>query len=178
MKITIGIDPGTLESGVVVVGEKEDGRLFIISAGNFPNEDIVNHDLLPGFSYTDCVIEKFIAHGTIGSSSTETIFWAGRFFQKFNDSYGKEPGLVGRTKVLNRILTKEEQKAKGTADSKVRRKMIEHFGKEATKKAKVTEHAWQALGLVYAYTEISRNEKPGHGQRTKGVIRARRKAKA
>ncbi len=143
----LGVDPGTTISGVV----RMRGEDIEYAKGEMDNEEIF--DLLPTADIL--VIELFVIHGAVGSSCRDTILFTGRLWQAWKILKGKEPVFLTRTKVTSRLgfATKEARKDTRAMDTKVTELMRELYG-DKPKKAGVTYHAWQALGLLTAYNRI------------------------
>lgn len=80
MKKVFAIDPGTFESGYVVVFIDDDHSVKIIEHGKLKNEDIL--EMLPMHG-ASVVIEMIACYGMpVGREVFETCLWIGRFLEK------------------------------------------------------------------------------------------------
>lgn len=143
----LGVDPGSAISGVVI----KDGEEITFAAGKLENEKIF--DL---FALADAlVIELFVLHGGGGNECRDTLLFTGRLWQAWKAAKGQDPVFLTRIKVTSvlGLNTKEAKQKPGSMDSKVTKLMSELYGDKA-KAAKVTYHAWQALGLVTAFERV------------------------
>lgn len=135
------IDPGPVVSGYY--GVSTSGT---IKAGVMDNEILLQ--LLPACSlHHDCLaIEMMEARGMpLGKESLETVFWAGRFYQKW------QPGNVWY--VFRRDVKLYLCGSVRAKDANIRQALIDIYGPPDTKKrpnpatAGVKSHAWAAMAV-------------------------------
>lgn len=138
----LAIDPGTVESGVVLF---DCGK--VISAGVIPNDDVLK--IVADDRSEILAIELFVAtNQRLGNESIETIHWAGRFHQSCGD-----PGsamLIPRYQVKKSLGLGHRD-----GDKEVKAALIAAIGPKGTKKEPgptfgVSSHAWAALGVAWA----------------------------
>ena len=145
----IGIDPGTEQSGLVVM---VDGR--VTSCGVYPNDEVLNE--LDFHGGCPVAIEMIASYGmAVGKEVFETCVWIGRFLQAAGEDRVR---LVYRKDVKLHLC--QSVKAK---DANIRQALIDKFGgsKEAAigKKATpgplfgVASHAWAALAVAVTALE-------------------------
>lgn len=154
----IGIDPGTKESGVVVMARQG----MIILAEIVDNNDLLNHDYLIQSPLNDImVVEKIVSMGmAVGQQVFDTVFFTGRIYERF----------VGRVNTFYSMPRREvkmhlcgNNRAK---DSNIRQALIDKYpaiggGKVpqiGTKKEpgplfNIKSHCWSALALCITYKE-------------------------
>jgi hypothetical protein len=150
----IGIDPGTTHSGWARIGEKS------VWGGVDDNGAILGRIAVDWLEdWLDCVgprpiiaIERLRGSGrAVGFETIQTIEWVGRFVEAHNQATGQLPLLLTRHEVLKALgLTR----GTGTADSRVRAKMVEIYGEPGSKSKPgatygITGHAWQALAVAH-----------------------------
>lgn len=145
----IGIDPGTEQSGLVIM---VDGR--VTSCGVYPNDEVL--DELHIHAGTPIAIEMIASYGmAVGKEVFETCVWIGRFMEAAGADRVR---LVYRKDVKLHLCGSPRAK-----DANIRQALIDKFGgsKEAAigKKAKpgplfgVTSHAWAALAVAVTALE-------------------------
>jgi hypothetical protein len=148
----LAIDPGTSESGFVVL--EADGT--IDGTGVIPNDKML------AFIWTwsqDVAVERFEARGmAIGDESIETIIWTGRFVEAARWWHEIPATLVKRSEVKSHLCG--TQKAK---DTNIRAALIDIFGPPGTKAAPggtygVKSHAWAALGVAATVRGLQPNQ--------------------
>lgn len=149
MSYLIGIDPGTEQSGLVIM---VDGR--VASCGVYDNDTVLEE--LRIHAGTPVAIEMIASYGmAVGREVFETCVWIGRFLQEAGPDYVR---LVYRRDVKVHLC--QSAKAK---DANIRQALIDKFGgsKEAAigKKASpgplygVASHAWAALAVAVTALE-------------------------
>ena len=150
MKTILGIDPGTFESGFVLVKTKEDGSVILIGSGVIPNQKAI--DIIIGANPADeLVIEMINSQGmAVGIETFETCVWIGRFVQAWSERHTNMALRVFRRDVKDSLCG--SQKAK---DSNIRQALIDRFGEQGTKKNPgpmygMKSHTWPALAVVVA----------------------------
>lgn len=149
--LIIGIDPGPLESSLVVL---EDMR---VETGwhpfTMPNADMLSQ--LIGLSE---VKERFLAIEMIqhmgmpaGAELFETCVWIGRFMERFGP---ERTALIPRGKVKNHICGSSRAK-----DANIRQALIDRLGPRGTKENPgptygIKGHEWQALAVAVTYADL------------------------
>lgn len=153
----IGIDPGTSQSGIVVI---RDGK--IVDSGCWPNERVreevstIGHDLL--------AIEWIQSMGmSVGKEVFETCMWAGRFAET------SKANLV-RFVPRGRIKLHHCGSARAK-DGNIVQSMKDKHGDKGTKKDPgfffgVSSHAWQACAVALYCIEDGSHESEIHIQKT------------
>lgn len=148
----MAIDPGNEYSGVVVFNTQNEKIYWF---GKYEN-NILNKIIEKNHTKIDCFVFEMIAsYGVAGKTVFDTCVWIGRFIQNI-ETLGKHKWFrVVRSKILSHILGK---KKKGeiivgpkSKDSRVRLKMLEHFGEDKTKG--FAKDAWQALALAKYFSD-------------------------
>lgn len=144
----IAIDPGTYQSGVVVVDDEEilysaidDNGALVGNIAAFANEEAF------------LVIEMVASYGkAVGREIFETCVWIGRFWEAINNIPAERKYLVYRKKVLSAICGTTKAK-----DSDVRRAIIARYGEGSIAKGGalqgIKRDIWQALALAIAFKE-------------------------
>lgn len=140
--IILAIDPGTLQSGVVLF----DGSR-VITANVLPNEDVLK--IVADDRSDMLAIEKIVSYGSVVDNNTfDTCEWIGRFQQAW--ACPEEVVKVKRRQV------KEALGLRGSAkDKDVNAAIQAQVGPKGTKAARgptygVASHAWAALGVAFA----------------------------
>ena len=151
MKTIIAIDPGTLESAIVLWEADQ-----ISSKDILPNERIL--DRLVALASTDLhtsivVIEQVRSYGmAVGAEVFDTVFWSGRFAERWA-SHGGQFAQMPRMDV--KMFWCKSAKAK---DANIWAAMKDRFGEPGKKAAPgflfgVTSHERAALALAVAFAE-------------------------
>ena len=149
MSIILGIDPGPVTSGVVLLV----GGKIAHAVAELPNQSILemlaadpDSDIDPWPQLVACETMQ-AAYDTIGASTIQTMMWAGEF------RHARRP---------HRWLELTRQQVKAAVcgsvlanDAGVRQALIDRLGPVGTKKAPgpthgVTSHAWSALAVAVA----------------------------
>lgn len=147
--VILGIDPGTTQSGwVVLEGDR------VRESGVSPNPDLIKRlRIVGGYSLLGLTqpmrlaIERFEARGMpISDDSIETVLWTGRFRQAWHSP--EEVRMIRRSEVKLALCGTTRAK-----DTNVRQAVIDRLGLPGTKKQPgptygVTSHAWQALAVA------------------------------
>ena len=143
----IGLDPGTLQSAVVVW----DGQR-VLDRELMENEALRQWLLdYPDLWPTKLVIEQIESYGmAVGVTTFETVFWSGRFAEAWN------PRVWDR-------MTRGEVKlhwchTKKAKDTNIRTALLDRFGAPGTRKAPgllygLRSHHWAALALAVAWAD-------------------------
>lgn len=154
------IDPGTTESGWVLF---EDGRVLAAAAA-MPNVEL--HELVAEqFASIDgrpadlLAIEMIASFGmAVGESTFRTVWWTGRFAERWLDATGCLPMEVLRQEVKLHVC-----KSVKANDSNIRVALMDLIGPKGTKADPgptflVASHAWQALGVAVTAIEKLGNQ--------------------
>lgn len=174
--MVLGIDPGSVHSGVVLYDED---RAKVISSGDVDNDTLLNVLRLGfwgSFVLTDCdlAIEDIEGMGQmVGRDVFETCVWIGRFIEAWEHGYEQKKAhrisrgdekvvLCGRKTVLN----PKTGKRMNVSDSMIRAAIIDRFPSTGGGKIPqigivknkgplfgVSGHAWSALAVVLTYLE-------------------------
>ncbi len=137
--LLIGLDPGNVESAVVLWDGKK-----IIAAQKEPNDNIMMWllDQRP----TPLVIERVACYGmAVGESVFETVYWSGRFAQAYGVRYVER---IPRMDVKMHLCHNSRAK-----DGNIRQALIDRFGEVGTKKAPgvlygMAGDLWAALAVA------------------------------
>jgi hypothetical protein len=142
----LAIDPGTHESGYVLLGED------IETSGVARNEDVL--DMVADLSYDLLAIEKIVSYGSaVGQETFDTCVWIGRFLQACG--IPEDAMLIPRHKIKRHVCGPGKH-----TDPDVRAALIKLLGPQGTKKQPgptygVKSHAWSALAVaVTAQAEL------------------------
>jgi hypothetical protein len=160
MSSLLAIDPGTTESGWVVL---EDGK--VVSSGVTPNQDMLLALQFP-HAGDACAIEMIASYGmAVGREVFETCCWIGRFEQAWFSRTGHYPARVFRQQVKLHLCGSARAK-----DANIRQALLDLIGPQGTKKAPgptygIKSHAWAALAVGATHlnlrTEAPANVAPG-----------------
>jgi hypothetical protein len=140
MKITLAIDPGTNESGVVLMQ-----GMHVIESGVHPNHGVI--DIIRKSNADTLAIEMIASYGmAVGKEVFETCVWVGRFLQTWRSPESVQ--LVYRKDVKMHLCGTPRAK-----DANIRQALIDLIGPQGTKKAPgptygVKSHAWAAVGVA------------------------------
>ena len=119
MSEVVGIDPGSRESGVVVVSAENAKILFF---GKLKNPDVLATCRLYCGDMAEWVIEMPMSFGMpVGRDIFQTLVWVGRFAQSL-DSVGVSLRYLGRKQVVASLCG--DPKA---SDSNVRRAVLDSY---------------------------------------------------
>lgn len=139
--IVFAIDPGTTQSGWVLLQERR-----VLQAGVSDNADLLRW-VQAGQGADMLAIEMIEAMGmAVGRETFATVRWIGRFQQAWREP--ERVQLVGRSKVKHGLCGSARAK-----DANIRQALIDRLGAPGTKKSPgptygVTSHAWQALAVA------------------------------
>lgn len=145
--LTLAIDPGTTESGVVLWNPELQRVQW--AEPEMPN-DRVRDGLLNGWADYRIVCEWFQSYGmAVGKEVFETCRFVGRL-EEIALARGQPFVLISRTIVKARICGQARAK-----DPNVRQALLDRCGPVGTKKIPgplygVSKHAWSALALAVA----------------------------
>ena len=147
----IGIDPGPVESGIVVWNGQ------CLFADNIQNKTLIESlpKIIGQFNVSLVVIEHLCNQGraSVGQSTFDTAVWIGRFIE-----------LAKKRKCSFQLVTRAQIKRWhcgkfiGVTDAKIRASLIAKYGKPGTVPNPgpthgIARHAWQALAAVTFITE-------------------------
>jgi len=132
-KCILSIDPGPIESGVVIVDDFE-----ILFKGKIKTSELFKIDQQFKNVLIECI--DYVS-SKIGLTTINTAFVSGRLFEHFKKS---TPLKLGRSYIKSTLKCKN--------DKDIRAKLLERLGKEYCNG--VTADAWSALALVYVYKNI------------------------
>lgn len=150
----LAIDPGTEESGYVVLGDDDD----VESKGIVPNEVMLSVVEL----WRDrMAVEWVVSYGKpIGASTIETIYWIGRFVQAY-----PRPDEVLR--VPRKVVTKFICLDPSATDTNIRHALIDMYPRTGGGAIPqiglkdnpgplygMSKHCWAALGLAFTARDI------------------------
>jgi hypothetical protein len=156
MSRILAIDPGTRESGWVIIDVASRRPLHF---GKDPNADVLDLVTSPHRpTYDSAVIEMVASYGmSVGADVFETCVWIGRFAQALNHAHAIEASLVTRRPV--KLHHCHSAKAN---DANIRQALVDRFAPGQPNHGKGTKAApgwfygfradiWQAFALaVYA----------------------------
>jgi hypothetical protein len=158
----LAIDPGPIESAFVLWdGER------VLSKGKVKNARLLETLNAIGVGATDqpcLVIEQVASYGmAVGKDVFETVFWSGRFAQKWLRDWKRVPRKDVKMHLCGTMRAK---------DSNIRQALIDRFGKpgvkaapntiygeDGSKEKKLRADEWQALALAVTAYDL-----PGEGE--------------
>jgi hypothetical protein len=151
MSLILAIDPGTTESGFVVLGN---GR--VIASGTRVNEGILSLVSERGSEFgpvcEELAIEMIASYGMpVGKEVFETCLWIGRFMQEWAQY---APDYIDRVRLIYRKDVKMHLCGSPRAkDPHIRQRLLDLIGPAGTKKQPgptygVKSHAWAALAVA------------------------------
>lgn len=145
--LTVGIDPGTEESAIVMV----DGNKRPQFSAILKNQDMVEKMYLlktHGHEHYEVSIEMVACYGMpVGAEVFETCVWIGRF----REAWGASVRFIYRQQVKLHFCHSNRAK-----DPHIRQALIDRYGAPGTKAAPgalygIKSHMWPALAVaVYA----------------------------
>lgn len=136
----LAVDPGTMESGWVLI---RDGRIAYAAVSS--NERML--EIIASNAADVLAIEKIESYGMpVGAEIFETVFWSGRFAQVWRDP--KAVRRVPRKTVKLHLCGSQRAK-----DANIKQALIDRIGPQGSKKAPgptfgVKSHAWAALAVA------------------------------
>jgi hypothetical protein len=143
----LAIDPGTLESGWVVLSGRR-----VVESGISPNAEALAR--VAEWPHA-LAIEMIASYGMpVGREVFETCVWIGRFVQAYR--YSALAQLVYRKDVKTHLCGTSQAK-----DPHIRQALIDLIGPQGVKKAPgptfgVRSHAWAALGVAATAMKLQR----------------------
>ena len=141
--LILAVDPGDKQSAWVIWDEIAERPS---NMGIWDNEDIIGFTRVPEI----VAIEMVSSYGMpVGKTVFETVFWIGRFWQKFFElGKGIKPLLIYRKDIKMHLCNSMRAK-----DSNIRQALIDRYGKPGTKKDKgvlygVKKDIWSAVAVA------------------------------
>lgn len=151
MKV-LAIDPGTTESGYVVLHGTR-----VVEAGVMPNAGLLGALSTRRFDAELLAVEMIASYGMpVGAETFETCVWIGRLVDRWEVRYVAEAWtLIPRMAVKMHVC--HTSKAK---DANIRQALIDRFGGPGAERkggalAGVKSHAWAALGVAVTAMALS-----------------------
>lgn len=155
----VAIDPGTFESGWVVLSDDDTIHAF----GIHPNTELV--ELLSTWVGYDLAVEVIEARGMpLGHETIRTILWTGRFIQASQDP--NNALLVERRAVKSYLCGSQQAK-----DANIRQALINLYPPTGGGKVPqigvmgnegplygITKHTWAALGVAATVRKLERKD--------------------
>ena len=159
----LAIDPGSVESGYVLVFVQDGEIISVLKKGKISNKELLAN-ILDHFYYDEIVIEMIASYGMpVGKEVFETCLWTGRFIQA--DSLRWGGGVIDN---VHRIYRKDEKleicgsvKAK---DSNIRQALVDIYAPGQENYGKGTKSnpgffygfkkdIWQAFAVAHTYVK-------------------------
>ncbi len=150
----LAIDPGNVESAFVIY-DPRDGSIGRF--GKLQNEQLLSQlsgvvlsQLSGVVGFDVLVVERVACMGmAVGESIFETVFWSGRFVEKFGGRWDR----VKRHEVKMHLCGSMRAK-----DGNIRQALIDRFGAPGTKKNPgklygVSGDVWAALAVAVTYAD-------------------------
>lgn len=140
MRLTLAIDPGTTQSGVVLF----DGA-NVVESGVHDNQAVL--DIIASSNADVLACEMIASYGmAVGKEVFETCVWIGRFQQAWRD-----PETV--RKVYRKDVKMHLCGSPRAKDPNIRQALMDLLGPPGTKKSRgptygVSSHAWAALAVA------------------------------
>lgn len=154
MRPLYAIDPGTVQSALVVIGEAG-----TISGRILPNEDLLRYiRSVAADASSQLVVEQIESYGmAVGREVFETVLWSGRFIEAW-DARGLPWALLPRRDVKIALCASARAK-----DPNIRQALIDRYGGSASTRkggplAGIKSHLWAALALAVTYQQLQRQE--------------------
>lgn len=160
----LAIDPGNVESGVVIIRESD---LKPIYAAKISNEELLENLIMDRYERLDDIesiehvaIEMIASYGmAVGKTVFETCVWIGRFIQAF---YGVELPIKYIYRKEEKLNLCQSMKAK---DSNIVQALIDRFAPNTANKGKGTKKEpgwfygfkkdiWQAYAVGVTYYDM------------------------
>lgn len=147
----LAIDPGTIDSGIVVWNGRQ-----VLEAKKISNQDVIEYIKFNAeIDFDEIVIEEIRSYGrTVGQEIFDTCVWCGRFDQLWHDISEKESYFIPRIEVKKHLCHRHIAN-----DAEIRQVLIDRFGPKPTKKHpnlvygkyKLKKDEWQALALAVTW---------------------------
>ena len=148
----LAIDPGTTQSGYVVIKE---GNPKPVESGVIPNGQLLN--MVSEIEPEIVLCEWIESYGmSVGKSVFETCHFIGRLYEQAERD-GTTFHHIGRKAIKMHHCNSMRAK-----DSNIRQALIDKYGKPGTKTAQgatygIKSHAWSAYALAMYYVETVGN---------------------
>ena len=149
--IVFGIDPGSKESGIVML-ESEKGFDWTIKTKSMqPNQTakLIIQSGIQGGTDRYIAIEKIVSYNQkVGASVFDTVKWVGRFMECWeNEPNCTQVKEIPRREAVGHLC----EFGKSGSDKYVREALIKRFGKEVLKG--FTNHTWSALAIAVTFID-------------------------
>lgn len=147
----MAIDPGNKESAYVIL----DRNLKPLIFGKVDNETLLNNMLIHSIETKTMVIEMVASYGmAVGAEVFETVYWIGRFYEKWLDYPNTNAHRIYRKDVKMNLC--HSMKAK---DGNIRQALIDRFGPVGVKKNPgwfygVSKDVWSAIAVGVTYSDL------------------------
>lgn len=154
--LVFAIDPGNVESAFVVY---DPAARRVLDKATIPNADMLTRidTAARAAAAHEAVIEMVASYGmAVGAEVFETVFWIGRFAERWEASSGRAAARLFRREVKLHLCGTSAAK-----DPNVRQALIDQFGpgkERAIGKAKapgplfgITGDAWAALAVAVTF---------------------------
>ncbi len=156
----LAIDPGNVESGVVLIEER---TLKPVIAEKINNEELLDNIYSDFYkNYYNVAIEKIASYGMpVGETTFDTCIWIGRFYEAISSKYpGVDIGFIYRKDEKMNLCS--SMKAK---DSNIIQALIDRFAPNTPNKGKGTKKEpgwfygfkkdiWQAYAVGVTYCDM------------------------
>jgi len=159
MKVLIAVDPGTYESGIVII---KPGTFEILESFKIENNlGIIALEFQKYYDKGDpdpgnVVIEKLQPQGKrVGTETFETIYFSGQLHNMVENKFPKWKVIrIGRKAVL---AHHDSLYMTMSNDARIRKILIERFGKEFTKKLFLD--TWAAFAVAVCFLDKKKGKK-------------------
>lgn len=151
MKV-LAIDPGNIDSAYTLFDSLEQKVICFDKVANMDLLTKLRSELAPKADIL--VIEQIACLGmAVGESIFETVFWSGRFAQRWKDITKSPWTRVKRMAVKMHICNSSRAK-----DGNIRQALIDRFGVQGTKKNPgpmygISGDVWAALAVAVTYSD-------------------------
>ena len=162
MRYTVGIDPGTYESGVAVIDNETLAPILAVKVKNEKavatlTQTLTDHGISP--ADVAFAIEAVTSYGRpVGREVFQTCEWIGRYEEQIKTWTGRYPELVYRIEEKKCLCGTGKAK-----DKDIRRALIGAIGPIGTKANPgplygVTRDAWSAIAVAVTHIEKGRDK--------------------
>jgi len=150
--IVFGIDPGSRESGIVMLESKNDSDWIIKAKSMQPNTTaklIVQDGIQAKGDLKYVAIEKIVSYNKkVGADVFDTVKWVGRFMECWeNEPNCTQVKEIPRREAVGHLC----EFGKSGSDKYVREALIKRFGKEML--GGFTSHTWSALAIAVTFID-------------------------
>lgn len=152
--VILAIDPGNKESAYVLL----DKQLKPVNFGKIDNQELLSKMSFLFLQADVLVIEMVASYGmAVGAEVFETVFWIGRFWEKWT---------AGRHKVYRKDVKMNLCNSMKAKDSNIRQALIDRFGVVGTKKNPgwfygVSKDVWSAVAVGVTFADMQRIREVG-----------------